>query len=308
MGKGSAAWQMYLATPEDRNRLAFFQALYERNSAPAKRETIPRVLHFIWLGPKPLPKASFLRMAHWEKQHPGWLVKLWTDQVYTEHDSKIETHLFTDFPFERYATLYYDSDNVKERSEILRYALLEEEGGIYVDHDMECVQSLEELRPYYDFFCGLESLQNTLLSSSVYPTTNLIASMPHHPILQYSLEWLQKNWDRLEEQYPGSDLQSMIYRVKRRSFSALSMGVAFAKEHAIVFPATYFNKASTKEAKFATHLHAGDWHKKNLDTKKWQKRFKKLSDRSQWGMSIAYLGCALNGLLLIFLCRRIRKT
>ena len=44
---------------------------------PATAESIPRVLHQIWLGPRPVPPSLIERGAAFCRIHPGWTRVLW---------------------------------------------------------------------------------------------------------------------------------------------------------------------------------------------------------------------------------------
>jgi mannosyltransferase OCH1-like enzyme len=139
-------------------------------------------------------------------------------------------------------------------------------GGVYVDHDVHCVKPLDVLQETHDFFCGLDPLGPTVLSSSVNPSPHLLAATPQHPILGAAKKWMIREWDRLEEQYPGSDFASIYNRVQHRAFRALSIGIKEAHSRAgrkdVVFPPDYFSLAKGKNALFAIHHHSGSWHTK----------------------------------------------
>src|ERR1700722_17815102 len=134
----------YVKTPEDRKLLGFFSALYdmaEKREKPAG--SIPKTLHFVWLGPAPFPKDSISRVKKWIDRHPGWKIKFWTDLGQTAPDDRMEISSFEMFPLQELKEYYYRSDNFGERSEILRYAILLNEGGIYIDHDVQCLKPLD---------------------------------------------------------------------------------------------------------------------------------------------------------------------
>jgi len=309
MGKGSDAWK-HVQTLEDRQRISFYKGLYDKNSAIEKEvHSIPKVLHVIWLGPKSFPKDSTDRMGTWISKHSGWKVKFWTDQDRSTPNAQMEKVYFDEFPFPRWADLYYSSDNFGEKSEILRYAILESEGGVYIDHDMDCLTSLEQQRAHYDFFCGLEELKPTVLSSSVYPATNLIGSRPHHPICLLALAWLKQNWEKLEGYYPGTEPQAVMYRVKRRSFSALSAGIASGIDRDgnqdIIYPSSYFNRTKPATHSIASHEHAGTWYKKNQEVEaKWNEKLTRVVEKGRWSVIIALLGTSLNLAILLLILKR----
>lgn len=306
MGKGTTAWDC-IRTPEDKRRIAEFKLLYNhyRNTEqPSNRQDIPKVLHWIWLGPKPFPQESLARMKQWIKLHPGWNFKLWTDQARSSLPSEV---LVCDVlgPLGPLSDCYFNSDNFGEKSEVLRLAVLESEGGIYLDHDMEPVRSLDPLVSDFVFFCGLEGLKPTLLSSSVYPATSLIAASREHPILRGAIEWLKSNWDRLEAQFPGTDEMAVANRVKHRGFRALNYGVALVGncDGSVVLPAAFFSESHPEKAIYAAHHHLATWLKKE-ETEQVRNAF--IEAESEIGLP-ATVAIAL-GVCNLVLCAYLVKT
>ena len=83
MGRQLDCWQ-YVIAPVDFSNLVFFKELFEKNSSTklscTVNPSIPKVLHFIWLGPKEFPRDSIPNIQSWVEKHPGWKVKFWTDR------------------------------------------------------------------------------------------------------------------------------------------------------------------------------------------------------------------------------------
>jgi mannosyltransferase OCH1-like enzyme len=49
-------------------------------SAPSSSDcNIPKIVHFIWLGPKPLPAFGQCCIQSFLTLHPSWSYKVWTD-------------------------------------------------------------------------------------------------------------------------------------------------------------------------------------------------------------------------------------
>jgi mannosyltransferase OCH1-like enzyme len=67
------------------------------------------------------------------------------------------------------------------KSDILRYEILYREGGIYIDIDYECLQSIENIINNCTFFAGLSSTSTLEISNGI------IGSIPGHPLLQMLL-------------------------------------------------------------------------------------------------------------------------
>lgn len=310
MGKGTTAWD-FIRTPEDKRKLAAFKAPYEEYRAArpfSPAETIPNVVHWVWLGPKPLSRDSLEKMKRWIALHPEWRFKLWTDQKREALPKEVEVcdplSLLGDA-----SECYFDSDSFGERSELVRLCVLLSEGGLYTDHDVEPLISFDPLAEDFSFFCGLETLQSTVLSSSVYPSTHLIGSVPEHPIVQEALAWLIGNWKRLEGQFPGSDDGAVFNRVKHRGFRALAQGIDLhgRSEGAMVFPSAFFSEQHPEKALYAAHLHAGSWLKKE-GASKLREAFAAVEEELSFSlMMLVGLGLC-NGVLGIFLFNFLRRA
>ena len=300
MGRGTTAWD-YIRTPEDKRRLSEFKALYRKGD---KQSNIPKVFHWIWLGPKPFPHNSVKRIKRWMEFHPDWAFKLWTDQARINIPPEVEVCDNLDI-LGLLSDCYFNSDSFGEKSEILRLAVLAAEGGVYVDHDVEPLQRVDPLLVEFSFFCGLETLKPTLLSSSVYPATHLIGSSPHHPILLKGIEWLRANWDRLEIQFPGTDETSIVNRVKHRGFRALNYGIGLTDhvEGAVVFPSAFFSESHREKGLYAIHHHLETWLNKE-EREKVRHAFVEAEEEIQFSV----IGTALLGLCNLILCICLYRT
>lgn len=260
LGKGST----YIQTREDWENLNFFKALYEKNrNHSVKEHKIPKVIHFIWLGPNEFPQSSIAHIQQWQKKHPDWRFYFWTDLDRTLPCSGIEKRLIKDFHFERLGVLYDLAENFGEKAALLRYEILWQEGGLYADHDTRPLTSLDPFNEAYHFYCGLERLGPSFLSSSVFPSHHLIGAVPSHPIFKYTMEWLLENWHRLETFYPVNDIPSLVNRLQQRIFTALAEGIKKGIDQKgnrdIVFPPLGFSSPSEREARYVLHHHAQSW-------------------------------------------------
>lgn len=316
MGKGTPAWE-YLKTPEDRKRL---QQVKKRNLQPllSPAVPIPNLFHWIWLGPKPFPPSSLHHLQQWIEKHPEAQFKLWTDRPHPEEISleplpqTIALCPFEQFPLDvlpGFRNCYSNADSFREKSEILRLAILVQEGGVYIDHDVEPLCSLDSLQQQFSFFCGLEKLQPTLLSSSVFLSSHLIGAIPYHPTLYAAGEWLVAHWDRLENQFPGSDESSILYRLRHRGARALDYSyfhLAPPPPPYRIFPSAYFSHNAEAHPLLAIHHHAHSWRSSD-PTLASRSLLSQIEEK--WGISWRFL-LGLTGInmgLLFLLLRFLRK-
>jgi mannosyltransferase OCH1-like enzyme len=139
---------------------------------------IPRVIHQIWIGGK-VPEVFKAYMQSWIAKHPGWEYKLWCDE-----DVKT-LHLYN-------RALYESVDNPGVKSDILKWEIIYQFGGVYVDVDFECLKPLDQLHYQYDFYTALQPLDTQFVQLGA----ALFAAKPGHPILKHCVETIKKDWHR----------------------------------------------------------------------------------------------------------------
>lgn len=124
---------------------------------------IPKVIHQIWIGPKPTPEAA---MNTWRHHHPDWEYHFWNEQT-------------IDFPLRNQAQ-YEGMGNLGGKADILRYEILHRYGGIYLDADLTCLKPLDISFLEHDFFAAYESelWRPELVANGV------LGAIPGHPIME----------------------------------------------------------------------------------------------------------------------------
>ena len=115
---------------------------------------IPKKIHQIWLGDKIIPKKCKKWMLSWQEFNPQWEYKLWDEQNIKELDVKD-------------MNIYSKKFNPGYRSDILRYIILKNFGGIYVDTDFECLKPLPSNILRYKFIAGIMFGNNPCIGNSI---------------------------------------------------------------------------------------------------------------------------------------------
>jgi FkbM family methyltransferase len=87
---------------------------------------VPRVLHRVWLGPRPIPERYEAYWAAWKRQLPDYELVTWTEREAVRLASV--------------APLLERAVSPTQQADILRYAVLQAEGGVYMDCDMMPLQ------------------------------------------------------------------------------------------------------------------------------------------------------------------------
>ncbi len=285
MGKGSSQWS-YLETKEDFSYFSFFESLYRNQELTEDRNSIPKVFHIIWLGPLDFSEDFSSLLTALVRYHEGWKVKLWMDCDRDFSFDGVEKVLISAYPFSELTNLYYDAENIGEKARLLSYEILYQEGGVYLDHDVQILRSIDPLTRSVDFFCGLEVLGPSVYSSSVFPSNHLIASKPFHPILQQTMSWLKKEANTYKEIFSGTQPSMVLNRVKLWVCAAFHYGVQQGVNQGsckdIVFPSSYFSREEKADKNtFCLHKHLGSWHQNDVFLeRKTKARLQRLLEKS----------------------------
>ena len=103
---------------------------------------IPAKIHYCWLGKNPLPEKYKENIDSWKRFCLDYEIIEWN-----ENNLDITE---TDFTKEAYEAGKYGFV-----PDYFRLKIIYEEGGIYLDTDVEIIKSLDDLR-YNEAFCGME--------------------------------------------------------------------------------------------------------------------------------------------------------
>jgi mannosyltransferase OCH1-like enzyme len=126
---------------------------------------IPKIIHHVWPGEDSFKEKFYDFRLSWMRHHPDWTFYFW-------RPSNLPLHLNN-----KVLKAMNDSKlAITPKSDILRFEIVRAFGGIYVDTDMECLKSFDDLLDN-DFFSGFEDDNKTVCPS-------LFGSVVNHPILE----------------------------------------------------------------------------------------------------------------------------
>jgi len=138
--------------------------------------SIPKVLHQFWTGP-PMPQVFADFAEGWKRLHPAWEYRLWGDG---------------DLPPLQNQYLY---DRAKEiaprfvgqmRSDVLRYELLYQFGGVWIDTDFECLKPIDELLDGVGCFAAW-------VQTDLWINNAIMGASPGHPFIGRLIDGLPAN-------------------------------------------------------------------------------------------------------------------
>ncbi len=107
-----------------------------------KGTRIPRIIHRVWLGGEPMPEEHKRFGETFAQQHPDWKMRLWTDEDLPGLGIGAKERAL--------------ARTQSELSNLVRYEVLHQHGGVYVDTDVECLRPLTPLLEGIDAFAALE--------------------------------------------------------------------------------------------------------------------------------------------------------
>ncbi len=210
----SMKYSSFFKNPVDSTGWNILHKRYENWLSHTKgKNQIPKVLHQVWIG-GPLP-AFEKQMTEQVKQNLGsdWEYIMWTEQ---------DLHRLSDF---KNKEMFDITPNPGQKSDLLRYAILNEFGGIYIDTDFLLLTDFNDLLDL-EFFCGV--------AYDAAPTmfNGLIGSTPGNPVIKDLLT--------LDTDLRYNDAMSLMdstgpYFLTRQVFKNISK-----VDNLVVFPNSYF--------------------------------------------------------------------
>ena len=156
-------------------------------SIKSPTHSIPKILHRIWLGDAPVPAEYQQYADNWQRHHPDWEMRLWTDD---------------NLPDLMFADAFASAGNFTIQSDLLRFEILYRHGGVYVDTDMDCLKNIEPLLTDAGFMCIEEQPDQLVIA--------LLASYPSHPILRTTIEQISDLLRDNPHLYESDDMKTVL--------------------------------------------------------------------------------------------------
>jgi mannosyltransferase OCH1-like enzyme len=118
---------------------------------------IPKKLHFIWIGDE--SKMPSKCMSTWHEINPDYEFKVWGNESLNDYVWR---------NWDKLSDMLHKKDYAGA-SDIMRYQILYEHGGIYIDADTFCVKPLEDWLLNCDAFASWEQeiVRNNLIANTI---------------------------------------------------------------------------------------------------------------------------------------------
>lgn len=129
---------------------------------------IPKVIHYCWFGEKPLPEEYKNYIESWKKYMPDYQIIEWNEKNF---DIRKCEFIKSAYEHKKWAFV----------SDYARLDIIYNNGGIYLDTDVEVIKNFDKLLSY-ECFMGFEV--------SGFINTGLgFGAVKHHPIIKENLDY-----------------------------------------------------------------------------------------------------------------------
>jgi len=128
---------------------------------------IPKIIHYCWFGPNELPETEQKCIESWKKQLPDYQIMFWNEKNF---DVNSVEYVKQAYELKKYAFV----------SDYVRFKVLYEYGGIYLDTDQEVLKNLDEFLED-DIVLGFEN--RTMIAAG------LIGAIPKHPFTKNVMDY-----------------------------------------------------------------------------------------------------------------------
>jgi mannosyltransferase OCH1-like enzyme len=249
-------------------------------------QTIPRIIHQTWKG-RSLPTRYRKFAQTWQRAHPGWRWRLWSDAdnltfVKRHYRQLLDRYLGYPFPI--------------QRVDVIRYLILHRLGGVYVDMDFECYRPLSPLLQRRACVLSMEAAEHGRIHQRERIVSNaFMAAIPGHPLFASVIDDLERYHSR--ETAPDRIVLDttgpiMLTRVLDRVGKEMDVTLL---ESRYLFPLSMAEADSLREASpdatvavklaeaYGMHWHDGSWWRPVRETGSQKQGFlAKLGAMARW--------------------------
>ncbi|MGN0808054.1 MAG: glycosyltransferase family 32 protein [Candidatus Coproplasma sp.] len=208
--------------------------------------TIPKIIHFVWVGGKELSESAKKNVAEWKRICPDYEIKLWNENNFDVYECD-------------YVREAYEAKKYAFVSDYIRLKALYEYGGIYLDTDVELIKPFDSLLGYRTVL-GFED--TTVLSTAI------VMCAPKEKWVKDLLKYYQsahfkkkRGYDTLPNPLIFTQYFHEYMGLKiNGNDQTLSDGKIFIGKRTLFSGKSYFTgKIKTDEETVAIHMFDGSW-------------------------------------------------
>ena len=138
---------------------------------------IPKIIHQIWIGPKPRPSRF---MDTWTAKHPDFEYISWSESELAKRSMVLECQTQID-----------DMSELNGKADIIRWEILYKYGGFFFDADSICIEPIDDvlLNKNVKAFAGYENED----ARPGLVATGTMGFPPKHPLCRAAIDWIREN-------------------------------------------------------------------------------------------------------------------
>jgi mannosyltransferase OCH1-like enzyme len=137
------------------------------------RPKIPQIIHQIYEDLTGPPSSLLQISESWKELNPDWEYHFW---------NKNDINTFLEMYYPDLIPISHTFPYDVQRWDAIRYLILYKMGGLYVDMDYECTESISPLLCETECAMGMEPKGNAILRRMPYIVGNaFMATIPNHP-------------------------------------------------------------------------------------------------------------------------------
>lgn len=207
---------------------------------------IPKKIHYCWFGGAELPELAQRCISSWHEKMPDWEYVLWNEENFDIDQAPA------------YVREAYTAKKFAFVSDYVRLYALEQQGGVYLDVDVEVIKSFEPLLEN-GAFIGFEETKNKSIG------TNCIGSEANCQWLKDLLKHYQSaHFARSDGSLDMTTNAELITRHLEtcglvRNGKEQMAGVVHVYDHHYFSPITSTRVMRKNENTYSIHRFAGSW-------------------------------------------------
>ena len=213
---------------------------------------IPKIIHYCWFGRGNMPKLALRCIDSWKLYLPGYQLMLWNEDNF-------------DLSVNAYATEAYEARKFAFVTDFVRLYVLEKEGGIYMDTDVEVLKSLDR---FLDLpaFSGFEG-------DKYVPTGIMASEMNGEWVREQLAYYYNRHFILPDGSFDMTTNTQIISGIMESNGFVLKNGYQVYRNSMHMFPYEYFSplqfgKIKLTENTYCIHHFASSW---NPDKRKLKK-------------------------------------
>lgn len=137
--------------------------------------SIPKIIHQLWIGPKPSPINL---MNTWRDKNPEFEYIIWNEEEIKKRDIVFKCQDKID-----------DIEEINGKADIMRWEILFKFGGIFLDADSICIEPIDDELLNKKCFAGWE--QEEVREGLI--ATGTMGFPPKHPLVKKAIKWILNN-------------------------------------------------------------------------------------------------------------------